>query len=276
MNKNIVPPTFEIVDVTPDLAHAWLGLNTANRRIKDRNVDAFARDMAEGRWQLNGESIKFTGSRIDPQKMLDGQNRCHAVIKAGLSVPMLVAFGIPGDSQKTMDSGAKRTVGDQLTINGLSRGTIIAAAAGVAWREQNGQLTTRSVRPTNAALEEFIYDNQDLIHSAEIAAKYARRADFMPSLVAYTHWRFSEFDEGAGTEFWMDAARKVGLRPGDPVIALTNWSAENRRGRRNWPESVQISAVFRAWNARRQNKTLSIIRVTSSKGGVIDIPKLAS
>ncbi|PZE66941.1 hypothetical protein [Curtobacterium sp. MCBD17_021] len=276
MNDSIVAPEFDVVTVTPDLARAWLGLNTGNRKLKEANIRGFAADMAAGRWQLNGEAIKFRGPKHDPQKMQDGQNRMQAVIRANTPVQMFVVYNIPDTAQATMDSGAKRSVADQLTINGMSNPTHVAAAAAIAWREMNGQLNGRNMRPTNAALEEFIYEHPALFKSAEIGAKYARRADSTPALVTYTHWRFAEYDEGAATEFWMDASQKVGLRPGDPVIAMTNWFAENRRARRSWPESVQLSVVFRCWNARRQNKRLSIVKVHSTKGGLIDIPKIAA
>lgn len=277
MNNTIVPlrPHFESVDVTPALAHVWLKHNTQNRALKPHAIRAYATDMREGRWVLNGETIKFSGPDSDnPGKLLDGQNRLHAVIAADLEVPFTVAFNIADENQGTMDSGTKRTVADNLTIKGSANSVIIAAAASMALQVATGRtIGGGGQRFTNSTIEAFIEQNPTLRASAQVASQYARRSDVRPALVAYTHWVLGRIDMDAATGFWRDAAEKTGLRQGDPVIALTNRFAEARRNRESLPAAAELSAIYRAWNARRQGKQLRIVKVNSVKGGLIEIPE---
>ena len=64
----------QLVEITPELAHEWLGFNTHNRNIRQRIVTAYAADMTGGDWQWNGESIKFA----EDGTLLDGQHRLAA------------------------------------------------------------------------------------------------------------------------------------------------------------------------------------------------------
>lgn len=265
--------TYAEVEVTPELAQQWLGLNTANRKLKAGQVAAFARDMAAGRWVLNGETIKLAGPAYAPTKLLDGQNRLHAVLKSRATVRLAVVFGVSETSQITMDSGAKRTVGDNLTIAGINYATMVAAAAKLALRVEMKRLTAADAVATNAAVEEFIYQNPDLVRSAAVASSYAYKADVPPSLVAYTHWRLAKINLDQATGFWRDAAEKVGLSAGDPVIALTNRFADSRRNRQRVPVEAALSGIYRAWNARRAGEPLRLLRLNSPTGGLVGVPE---
>lgn len=273
MNTNIVTPRFETIEVTPALAHVWLKHNTANRSLKPHAIRAYATDMREDRWVLNGETIKFSGPDSDhPEKLLDGQNRLHGVVAADVPVTFTVAFNVTDHSQGTMDSGAKRTVADNLVIGGIQNAKILASIASVALAVQSGRIAGGN-KFTNATIEAFIADHPQMAASAQVASQYHRRSDVRPSLVGYTHWVLSRIDMDEATAFWRDASEKIGLRDGDPVIALTNRFAEARRNRESLPPAAELSAIYRAWNARRAGKTLRIIKFNSVKGGLIEIPE---
>jgi hypothetical protein len=263
----------EFINVTPDLAQRWLGVNTANRKLKAANVTAFARDMVEGRWRTNGEAIKLAGPPFAPTKLLDGQNRLHAVLKAGIPVRMLIVFGVDEDAQGTMDSGAKRTVADNLTIHGVKNAHVVASGASLAIRIAMGRPSGGTLGVTNAAVEEWIADNPDIIRSAHVAVQYANRADAPASVVAFTHFTLSRLDLGEATAFWRDAAEKIGLSHGDPVNALTHRLAQARRQREKINPGTLVAAVFRAWNYRRQGKPLSKMQFSQNADGSITIPR---
>lgn len=280
MNTAIVTPAvertnsqmvFNDVDVTPELAQIWLGLNTANRKLKIAQVQAYAEDMKAGRWVLNGEAIKFAGPAYKPTKLLDGQNRLHAVMKSGVTVRLSVVFDVPDHAQGTMDSGAKRSVSDNLAINGYKNTTVIAAAASLALRVETGRVAQGNVKMTNAAVEEYIAEHPELIQAGEIAQRLCKRSDVPASLIAYTYTVFSKLDKEAAYVFWRDAAEKIGLEAGDPVIALTNLFSDARRDNRRILPHAALSAIYRAWNARRAGEHMSFIRLRSA-GQYVAIP----
>lgn len=255
-----------VLDISPELAQIWLGRNTQNRKLKPAVMHAIAKDIREGRWLFDGNPIRFSGPAFNPTKLLDGQNRLHAILKSGMTVRTLVIFGLSENAQKTMDSGTKRTVADNLTIGGVKNAHIISAAAALAIRAEEGKLDS-SISISTARALEFIEDNPKLHLSASVASSFAGKADVAKSVVAYTHWRFSMIDLDEATAFWRDAAEKVGLSAGDPVLALSRRFAQARRSNERVPNSASIAAIFRAWNDRRLGVTKrSAMFTTNSEG----------
>lgn len=269
-------PTFAVEAVTPEIARRWLAeCNVHNRSIRDDVVDAYARDMSSGAWQLTGEAIKFG---LDGS-LLDGQHRLAAIVKSGRPIKMTVVRGIAASSQFVMDTGAKRTASDAIALNGGANVVVTAASARIALlvnAVECGELSPSRIdrgTVTTSEVLAFIDTNPDIVESAAFASKLARRTDIPPAMVAYSHWRFTRINPAAADAFWIAAADKVGLSSGDPVIALTNRFAEARRNREKLTRSVQMSLIFRAWNARRSHKTMRFIRVNSPAGGLVSIPE---
>ncbi|MEV1295166.1 hypothetical protein [Pseudonocardia sp. NPDC049635] len=145
---NAPEPRVETRDVDPELAKEWLGQNIRNRPVKWRKVDQYARDIAAGRWQLTGDAIRFDTTG----KLIDGQNRLHAVIQADTPIRTFVMWNLDPDAQDAMDSGAARTAGDVLTMTGVPNGQAVAAAARIAMALEVGN-KTNGVRLTNTEVQ---------------------------------------------------------------------------------------------------------------------------
>lgn len=118
-------------DITPELAAGWLKNNFVNRPLREDVVQSYARDMANGTWVPTHQGVAFS----DTNALIDGQHRLSAIVRTGLTIRMMVTYGlpalIPGREMTTMDAvdrGCPRSVADQLKIqHGLANGTIIAA-----------------------------------------------------------------------------------------------------------------------------------------------------
>jgi len=98
--------------MTPELAAQMLSKNERNRPIRKTTVQAYAADMAAGRWEQTHQAIAVDAHG----KLLDGQHRLSAVIVAQWSGTMLLATY--GKSEETMqlpvDRGVRRTAFDVL------------------------------------------------------------------------------------------------------------------------------------------------------------------
>ena len=105
-----------IETITPDIARAYLAHNMVNRAVSSNRVDAYAKTMKAGNWQLNGEAIRFNKNG----ELIDGQHRLLAIIKAGISVQMVVMSDID-NSVSVYDRGRNRSVTDALVIEGMDR-----------------------------------------------------------------------------------------------------------------------------------------------------------
>lgn len=273
---NILPfpdsqPKVSVVPVTPKMARRWLDRNDQNRNVRNATVTQYARDMANGRWQITGESIKFNSDG----NLLDGQHRLAAIVKADVTIQLVVMHGIPNEAQRVMDTGRARTASDALSMKGEKHTSTIAAAVRIAIGMEADMPDPGKHAVTHAEVEQFLSDNPDLRQASEFASQVARRTDCPPAVVAYTFWQFSRIaGPAAASDFWMAAADKVGLSAGDPVIALTNRFAESRRNRDQLTKRIQLSLIYRTWNARRAHKTMRFIRVNSPAGGLVPIPEL--
>ena len=148
------------MDITPDTATAWLTKNVRNRPVSRDVVDAYARDMRAGHWTATHQGIAF--NCLD--ELIDGQHRLHAICLAGITVTMLVTYGLPDGAlangmtvMDTVDRGRTRSVSDQLKIqHGMKDSAIIAAVCASLGTLCNNERTRKlSVGQTLEIYEAF-------------------------------------------------------------------------------------------------------------------------
>jgi hypothetical protein len=99
-------------ELTPALAKLLLDSNPENRKISPWLVRQMVRDIKNGRWALNGETLIVALS----EELNDGQHRCQAVIDADKSIRTMITFGVERESRFTIDTGQKKSIGDHLDM----------------------------------------------------------------------------------------------------------------------------------------------------------------
>ena len=114
--------------ITPKMAHEFLRMNWSNRTVRNEHTDRIATDIREGRWQLNGESIKFD----DDGHLIDGQHRLLAIIEADKAAETYIVTGAPKSTQRTLGGVIARTFSDELTMRGVPYASVCAGAAKTA------------------------------------------------------------------------------------------------------------------------------------------------
>ena len=102
--------------ITPEMAEAFLEGNTHNRLVKTVNFKKLVDDMAAGRWDFNGESIKFA----EDGTLLDGQHRLLACVESGKPFIAIIVTGLPAVAQETIDTGSSRSLADVLRLRGYA------------------------------------------------------------------------------------------------------------------------------------------------------------
>lgn len=249
--------------VTPELAEKWLAQNPKNRTIKKAIVERYARDMTDGNWLYTGEAIKFSADG----KLLDGQHRLTAILESTETIEMEVITDIPVEAQDFMDVGLKRTAADMLTINGYSYAVMTAAAARIALGVEEGLVEPGNYKATHGEIKTWVELNPTITDSAEMAKNYHRRLDVSPALVCYTHYMMSKIDRDAADAFWAQAASKIGLTEGEPILAMINKFADIRRQSQRIRAGVYISMIYRTWNAKRAGRTMSQMKIHSNVTG---------
>lgn len=256
--------------VTPKLATQWLDANHTNRNVRDRVVNAYARDMQAGRWRVTGEAIKFAGDG----RLIDGQHRLLAVIKTGRSIQMLIIRGLDNGVQEVLDSGASRTASDALRMRGESNYANLSAAARVALMFEEGRLRQAgTAKYTHSEILAFIEKNPELRAAVDTAASYRKQIDVPVSGLAVAIWHLAGIDPDDCALFFKSLAEKTDLSRGDAVLALLNRLTEVRRSGRQMDRADYLSLIFRAWNYWRASKPVYTLPVATRGVGYVDIPE---
>jgi len=112
--------TASIKEITPEMAKEILENNHADqRKIKESRVRKYAEEIAIGAWIINGETIVIS----ENGRLLDGQHRVLAVIRANEPIRTLLVENVP-EQQNGYDTFAtinteNRSNADALYIAGF-------------------------------------------------------------------------------------------------------------------------------------------------------------
>lgn len=264
-----VPDAVCVMDVTPDIARAWLERNTHNRPVRFRHVESLARDMHNDRWHYDGSAIRF----FDDGGLADGQHRLLAVVDSGRTVPFLVVPGLDRAAQEVVDTGARRSTGDALALRGESNATLLAAVSRLAVIAEQGGLAANNVKPTPQEVLDWIDAHADIRAYVRQANVQRKHFDFPPAVAGFCMWRLAQIDTFEAARFFSDMVEmKLGGQD-DPVAALARRFRSASRENERLSAAQCVSLIFRAWNARRRGEVLSRLSVASRKGR-IDVPEL--
>ncbi|NUS43740.1 MAG: hypothetical protein HOQ24_08655 [Mycobacteriaceae bacterium] len=260
--------TAEVVLVDAETARTWLQDNRNNRSVREPRVRQYRDDMTSGRWRYNGEAIKFAADG----SLLDGQHRLHALAgTTDVTLPLLVVRGLPSDTQITMDQGAKRSPGDQLSLTGMSakNTTIVAAALRVymTWAEGSlaGENTIRHSDVSTTRVIEFAEAYPELVTAAEQFTALAVRVKARPAVVCAVAVRLAEIDKTAAMEFLRLLDTGAGLPTGSPILALRDRLDLIKSHRIRTSDREFIGLIVMAWNLWRKGRQVS--KLQRPKGG---------
>lgn len=122
--------TSSVEEITPEMATRILEAQTDNRPLSDRRVRDYERQIADGRWMVNGEAIIFDWF----DRLLNGQHRLWAVFNSGKRVRSVVVRGVDPASFVTIDTGKARDAKDLLSIRGEGNTVVLAGVLRMIWR----------------------------------------------------------------------------------------------------------------------------------------------
>lgn len=253
-------PDIERVEVTPEIAHEWLGFNTHNRKLRHRVITMYAADMRDGKWQWNGESIKFSRSG----DLLDGQHRLAAIVEADVKVPMLVVRGLPPETQETVDGGAKRKFSDVLQLRGEPNYTSLSALVRrVALWKAGFRDATSTFTPSVAYLLQTLEEHPELRASANAGDHTARGCGLPSSICGFCHWLFNGVhgvDSDDVEHFFMRLHDGQNLAKSDPIYELRRTVEESKSVRGQRSTTYLTAITIKAWNAYREGRQIALLR----------------
>lgn len=255
--------------VTPELAAEWLKFNIDNRTSATRIVSGYSRNIAEGVFNdRQGDPIRFalTG------KLLDGQQRLQGVVDADTPVHFVVVTGLPESAQETMDTGRRRTVADQLKIQGVRSPEVVSSSARLLWLWDHGSLLSNIPTPTNPEILEYVLKRTNLpkgepcLEDSAVVASRVIRIIRRQSVSAALHYRMSLADQEKALEFWGLVETGAIPDPRSPILALRETLRNRMVERTLTRQSDWLYLVSRAWWLWRRG--LNVSRLQFPKGGL--------
>lgn len=252
--------------ITPETAAVMLQLNKNNRPVSTRQVRALASEIKEGRWQINGDTIAFSADRL-----IDGQHRLMAIIESGIPVTTFVVRGITSESFLTKDTGKKRRTSDALAISGVLNSIAVAAAIKQVWiYSKTGILSNSGLTPSTSVLAEFFEQNSSIVKSVNLVGKKTKLVH--NSLLTALHYLFTQKDQGEADQFVNDLIYGANLDPSDPVFMLRCRLVDNFSSTLKLPYYCVGALIIKAWNLRREGKTVKRLVFKSAGEGAEDYP----
>lgn len=266
-------PTFELEEITPKQAEAYLRKNIVNRPMRESKVKQYLRDMLNDRWnEGSGDTIRFN----DEGDLIDGQHRLTAVLKSGKTYKWLVVRGINKRAQRTMDTGAPRSPADTLHMEfGINNAALLVAIARNVYKIENDGYGASIVVSSEEILN-TVERHPELAHSTEIAssARGKTMTPIAPNVLGAAHWMIREVNgQGEADMFLWRVINLTGERDGSPVLALARRCNEIKRQQIRMNHRWFLWMLIKAWNYDVEGKSIVKIQ-TTSKTGVFDLPEV--
>jgi hypothetical protein len=165
VSDEVMEAKIEVID--RHLADLYLSKNMVNRNINEDRVNQYVDLLKRGKWQLNGEAIKFN----EKGEMIDGQHRLRAIIKSGIPMTTLVIFNV-SDDVSIMDRGRIRNITDCFRIEGMSK--TVANNTTVAIAKLFYQMQGKRSNVSDGFVRDWLIENQEDIEELYVlCTKYA-------------------------------------------------------------------------------------------------------
>ena len=265
LNKLIRSARNETMTITPAKADVMLERNKGNRPINLRRAQNYAKQMADGKWMLNGQAIVFSREGA----LNDGQHRLTACIISGMPFVSDVRFGIEREAFMVTDIHGARTAGHMFHIAGIPNYNVAASAARLLLMYETGTLLTNggTVDTSPTALREVLEANPELHNSVSAGMAVYRQGKLLSSSVAaILHFLFSCIEADLADAFMDQLGNGLGLtRRTDPIAKLRERLIENKAAKAKLPVVDIMAITIKAWNKYRRGKTIQSL-VWRSRG----------
>lgn len=248
------PPA--IVTLTPEKAAELLEHNQLNRPLADSHVRRIAKQIVEGKWRYNGDTIKVS---VDGD-VLDGQHRLWACIESKMPIETCLVYGIDRDAFATIDTLRKpRSGGDVLALNGVSRYRSICASA-IAWllRFQAGVLPTYKEpanRIENSAIEAGLAAHPGITLAVERAADVRRIGN--QALIGFFYYVLSNRAPDLAERFLSTLREPAGVAAADPFYCLRYYFTSDHHTHKE--PLVTIALMIKAANAAAEGRQTKVL-----------------
>ena len=267
----------EVILLTPEMAAELLEHNGLNRPLSDGHVQRIARQILDGKWRFNGDTIKV-GEGGD---ILDGQHRLWAIIEAKKPVETILVRGIHRDAFATVDTLRRpRSGADILSLCGASRYRQATAMA-LTWllRWQRTDAHGRTLLPNykapqnrieNSDVEAAFVAHPGMVQAVERASRLKRLANV--SIMGFLYYVFSNHNNVIADRMMDTLENPAGVGVNDPFFRLRTYFTADHHQRKE--PLVTIALAIKAANAVSMHKPIQSLSWRQSGKNAEEFPRL--
>jgi len=254
--------TVEIMTITPSKAAEILKRSEdfINRPLSETEVSYLTKEMKEGRFVLNGESIILG----QDGKLLDGKRRLTAIVKSGLPQEIVVSKNVPRKAVPTMDMGRPRTIAEILSMMGEKQAKYLTPIARryYFWIKKYVTPSRKADKIAPQVLDEVIVKNQDIREAAEYASKKTVGTVCSPTLAGFAYFLCKRIEKDEAEKFFQKLETGMNITEGEPVGVLREKLITDKVSTRKYDDSSKLAFIIKAWNLTREGKETDRIRWT--------------
>lgn len=254
----------ELKTITPQIAKKLLENNSGNRPINAVHVEELVKEIKAGRWKVNGDMIRLSVSG----RILDGQHRLTAIIKAGMTMQTWVGEGLDDDIFDTIDVGKRRSGGDTLGCLGEKNAYRLSAALILVDKYMTGRVE-RGATYSNGEMQELLEKYPEVRESIQ---SLKGRKLILPAILDSCHYLFSRKDHAAANLFLERVLRGSGLAEGDPEYVLREKLVANSLAKAKLSKAHVFALCIKAWNHSRSGRKITHLKLTEREGKLIEFP----
>lgn len=244
--------------LTPQRATELLERNMLNRPLSDQHTQRIARQIIDGRWRYNGDTIKISANG----DVLDGQHRLWAIIEANIAVETVIVYGIEREAFATIDTMRRlRSGGDTIALSGQrSYRNQIAAALSWLLRWERGTIETYRMpthRIENSDVEQAFAAHPGIERAVTAAMKARLVAN--PALVGFAYYVMSTRNPHIAETFIEVLVDPVATAVTHPFFQLRAYFLESKAKKFKDP-IMPIALTFKAANLVAEGREVAQLR----------------
>lgn len=250
--------------ITPAIAKEMLLLNTFNRDLKKDRIDTYAADMVAGRWfEETPEGIIISKTN----RILNGQNRLHAVVKANKGIFFYVTTDVDDEIFAYLDSGAPRSGADCFKVAGIKYHAQLPSIILLHNSLKLGYKNKHSAKMTNAMLLERYQQRKEFWD--DVAAKtyvwYKNLSQALPpSVIGGMYAYFHEIHKVDALNFMTKFASGMDVKS-PPIISLRLRIINDAGSLTPMKMPYKNALIIKAWNFFRQNKNTKVLKYNAEQ-----------
>lgn len=280
----------KVETITPGMAKKWLETMVSNRPLSDSKCLEYAIEMEEGKWVLNGETIKFNGNGA----LFDGQHRLQACVLAEKPFKSYVVRGIEDKMAfATVDVGKLRSGGDIFGLSGFKDPNNSAACAMWLYQYKHGMLsrlghsgsrrfskeqqagskvlqrTGLKVKPSMVSKEMLLAFASPIKNRIAGALNLIERCKpgkmVSKSTLAAAYMLFSDKDNAQAESFCRDLCSGASLALQDPVLVLRERLMANQASPAKLARGEIFFLLLKSWNKRRTGEKIKMLKIADGE-----------